>query len=164
MADLGNFDATQVEPTKDFELIPDNTWVEAMISESEMKSTTKGGKYLKLVMDIVAGPFKGYHLWENLNLVNANATCVQIAKGKLSSICRAAGVMRVTDSVQLHNLPMMVKVGLEKGDDGVTRNKVKDYKPRQQVGPMMDQAVAAAKPAAPAPTLQQAVGGAPWTR
>ena len=56
MADLGNFNANQVEPTTEFETIPAGRY-QAMIVESEMKPTKSGsGSYLQLTFQIVEGP------------------------------------------------------------------------------------------------------------
>jgi hypothetical protein len=167
MADLGGFDANTVEDRKEFQLIPAGTWVEAMITNSEEKPNKKGtGKFVEFVFDIVSGPFKGYHLWTYLNLKNPNATCVAIAKSELKEICKAVGVDRPRDSVDLHNLPMMIKVGIEKGNDGKDRNVPDKYAPRQQVGPIMAQTVQQMAPAQAAQpqTLAQAAGAAPWQR
>jgi hypothetical protein len=152
MTDLG-FDANNVEPNKAFDLIPDG-WYEAMIVESERKSTkAQTGEYIALTFALLAEPFKSQNrkLWDNLNVKNPNDKAVQIARGQLSAICRAVNVLVPRDTSELHNLPLLVKVGTEVGGDGVVRNKIKGYKPR-------DGAVAAAPATAtstsPAPSGQ----------
>jgi hypothetical protein len=42
---------------------------------------------------------------------------VQIARGELSAICRAVGVMAPKDSAELHNLPLTITVKQKKRDD-----------------------------------------------
>lgn len=42
---------------------------------------------------------------------------VKIARGELSAVCRAVGVMAPKDSVELHNIPLEINVGLKKRDD-----------------------------------------------
>ncbi len=104
------FDANQVEPTNDFEPIPAGKYV-AVITESEMKPTKAGtGSYLQLTFQILEGEHKNRLLWTRLNLDNPNATAVQIARSELSAICRAVGVMTPSDSVELHNLPLVIHV------------------------------------------------------
>jgi len=72
---------------------------------------------------------KGRVLFENLNLDNPNNTAVEIARGKLSSICRATGVMKVADSSLLHNIPFILKVAIEaRKDTGELQNVIKGYK------------------------------------
>lgn len=134
MANLTGFDANQVEPSADFEAIPAGKYL-AMITESELKPTKSGtGAYLQLTLEILEGPFKGRFLWSRLNLDNQNSTTVQIARAELSSICRAIGVMTPSDSVELHNLPMVITVKCKKREDtGEVSNEIKGYAKKEAV-------------------------------
>lgn len=110
MANLNGFDARQVDPAEGFDPIPAGKYL-AVITETEMKDTKKGGgQYLQLTFQIIDGPFKGRYVWARLNLKNSNPTTVQIARGELSAICRAVGVMTPSDSAELHNLPLVISV------------------------------------------------------
>ena len=52
----------------------------------------------------------------------------KIARGNLSAICRAVGVMQPKDSVELHNLPLVISVKCKKRQDtGEITNEVKGY-------------------------------------
>ena len=128
MADLRGFDANQVEPSTDFEPIPAGKYP-AVITESEMKPNKAGtGHYLQLVFEILDGAYKGRRLWARLNLDNPNALAVQIARAELSAVCRAVGVLAPNDSVDLHNLPLVVHVKCRKRDDtGEITNEIKGY-------------------------------------
>jgi hypothetical protein len=128
MADLRGFDANKVEPSSDFDAIPAGKYL-AIISESEMKPTKAGnGMYLQLTFQIIDGPYKNRLLWARLNLENPNATAVQIARAELSAICRAIGVLAPNDSVELHNLPLIIHVKCKKRDDtGDITNEIKGY-------------------------------------
>ena len=128
MADLNGFDARTVEPTADFEPIPAGKYL-AAITNSEMKPTKSGtGSYLQLTFTILEGEYKNRVLWARLNLNNPNATAVKIARSELSAICRAVGVMQPKDSVELHNLPLLITVKLKKRQDtGELVNEVKGY-------------------------------------
>jgi len=128
MADLRGFDANQVEPSRDFEPIPAGKYP-AVITESEMKPTKNGaGNYLQLTFQIQDGPYKNRILWARLNLDNPNATAVQIAQGELSAICRAVGVLAPNDSVDLHNLPLVIHVKcVKRADTGELTNELKGY-------------------------------------
>ena len=56
---------------------------------------------------------------------------MKIARSELSAICRAVGVMQPRDSVELHNLPLLVIVKLKKRDDtGELTNEIKGYEPK----------------------------------
>ncbi|RMF71991.1 MAG: DUF669 domain-containing protein [Acidobacteria bacterium] len=143
MANLNGFDASNVEPNVGFDPIPAGKYV-CVITASEMKETKAGnGEYLELELEVIDGPHKGRKLWDRLTLRHPNDKTVQIAKGTLSSICRAVGVMAPHDSVELHSLPMIVSVGLKKREDtGEPTNVVKGYAKRESA--------AAARPAATA--------------
>ena len=95
------------------------------------------------------GPYKGRRVWERLTLKHVNDTTVRIARGNLSAICRAVGVMAPNDSSELHDLPLSITVALRKRDDnGEMANVVKGFAKRE----------------APASTPRAAAGGAPWKR
>lgn len=134
MASLNGFNASQVEPSQEFEAIPAGKYL-AVITESEQKPTKKGnGQYLQLTFQILDGPYKGRFVWARLNMQNSNPTTVQIARQELSSICRAVGVMEPGDSVALHNIPLVITVKLKKRDDtGEFSNEIKGYAKREAV-------------------------------
>ena len=132
MADLRGFDANQVEPAADFEPVPAGKYP-AVITDSEMKANKAGtGHYLQLTFEIIDGPCKGRRLWSRLNLDNPNAMAVQIARAELSAVCRAVGVLAPNDSVDLHNLPLVVHVKCRKRDDtGEITNEIKGYSKKE---------------------------------
>ena len=152
MADLSGFDANQVEPSSDLDPIPAGKYP-AVITESEMAPNKAGtGHYLKLTFQIIEGQFKNRLLWTRLNLDNPNATAVQIARGELSAICRAVGVLAPSDSVELHNLPLVIHVKCKKRTDtGEITNEIKGYAKKEMPPP--------AAPATPA-----AGSTPPWKR
>ena len=155
MAFLNNFDARTVDPVTSFEPIAAGKYV-AVITDSQMKSTKNGdGKYLELTFEVVEGQYKGRKLWSRLNLENPSEQAVQIARGELSAICRAVGVMKPVDSAELHNLPLCIKVACKKRDDtGEITNEIKAYKNK-------DDAFVSSTPSQPAPAAAQI---APWQR
>ncbi len=133
MASFGGeqFDAEKVDPQKALDPVPAGEYA-VVITDSEEKANSKNtGTYLQLNLEIIEGEYKGRKLWERLNLNNPSDEAVGIARSTLSSICRAVGVMKPNDSTDLHNLPMKVKVGMEKRKDtGELTNKIKGYIPR----------------------------------
>lgn len=147
MADLNGFNANQVEPTTEFEAIPAGKYL-AMVTESEMKPTKSGsGSYLQLTFQILEGEYKGRFVWARLNLNNANGTAVQIARSELSAICRAVGVMTPSDSVELHNLPLVITVKCKKRDDtGDVSNEIKGYAKREAANGQPQQAATSTPP------------------
>jgi len=131
MANLNGFDASQVEPNVSFDPIPAGKYL-AAITESEMKPTKKGsGSFLQLTFTVLDGEYKGRLLWARLNLNNPNATAVKIARSELSAICHAVSVLQPRDSVELHNIPLLITVKLKKREDtGEFSNEIKGYEPK----------------------------------
>ena len=132
MVNLAGFDASQVEPTTTFDPILAGKYL-AMITASEMKPNKAGtGSYLELVFTILEGEHKGRQLWARLNLDNPNQLAVKIAKAELSAICRAVGVLTPRDSVELHNLPLVIRVACKKRKDtDEIANVIKGYEKRE---------------------------------
>ena len=133
MANLNGFNAHEVDPAVGFDPVPAGKYI-AAITESEMKPTKAGtGQYLQFTFQILDGDFKGRLLWARLNLDNPSEMAVKIARSELSSLCRAVGVMAPKDSLELHNLPLIITVGCKKRDDtGDITNEIKDYESKQR--------------------------------
>ena len=141
MADLNGFDANTVDPTTDFEPIPAGRYI-AAITASEMKPTKNGnGSYLQLEFVVLEGEYKNRKIWARLNLNNPNAVAVKIARGELSAICHAVGVLQPKDSVEIHNLPLVITVKLKKREDtGSLTNEVKGYAKKEAAAGQPQQA------------------------
>lgn len=123
-----NFNANEVPPAEALEAVPAGKYI-AVITESEVKPTKSGtGHFLELTFEIIEGDLKGRKVWARLNLDNPNAQAVQIARGELSAICHAVGVMQPKDSAELHNLPLEISVRCKKRDDmDELSNEIKGY-------------------------------------
>lgn len=132
MANLGNFNAAEVEPTTSFDPLPAGRYI-AAVTDSEMRPTKSGsGSYLQLAFTVLEGEYKNRVLWARLNLHNPNATAVKIARGELSAICRSIGVLQPRDSVELHNIPLLITVKLKKRkDNGETTNVISNYSKKE---------------------------------
>lgn len=170
------FDASTIEPSN-FEIYPAGKYLVQIVA-SEMRPTKDGrGQYLYLELDILEGQFAGRKLFDRLNLVNDNPDTVDIAKRTLSAICRATGQMQVSNSEQLHLIPMIadVRVRPPKGQYGES-NSIR-YLPRNAGAPTASAprapaayaapapaVVAPAAPAAPVAPVAPTSGGLPWQR
>jgi len=128
MANLNGFDANEVEPNTPFDPLPAGKYL-AAITATEMKPTKAGdGSYLQIEFTILEGEHKDRKVWDRLCLNHPNAQTVKIARGNLSALCRAVGVMQPKDSVELHNLPLVITVKVKKREDtGELTNEVKGY-------------------------------------
>lgn len=120
-----NFDANQVEPSAGREPLPAGKYLVAIVA-SQMKPTKNGaGQYLEIEYQVLDGEAKGRKAWSRHNLHHPNQQTVQIARGELSAICRAVGVMQPKDSAELHNLPLTITVKVKARDDnGEPTNEV----------------------------------------
>ena len=157
-----SFDATSVEPTTAYELLPAGKY-RAQIVESEMRVTKNGmGQFLWLMLDILEGEHKGRKIFDQLNLVNPNPTTVEIAQRTLSAICHATGRMHVSDSEELHLIPMTIQVKVKPPKNGYGESNAVPYLP-----PDRGVAARAAKPTPAAPATSAAppkMASAPWNK
>ena len=145
------FNAAEVQPSS-FEAIPTGTY-EAVISNSESRPMKSGnGMGFNLEFEIISGECKGRKVFAWITFEHRTSPDAQrIGREQLSTICRAVGVTQLNDTAQLHNLPLLIVVALDKNDP--TRNIIKGFKAVKSVG-----AGAAAPQAAPQNQ------GAPWAR
>lgn len=142
MADLGNFNANNVDPNVGFDAIPEGKY-NAIITDSENKPTKNGnGSYLQLTFQILDGQYANRNIWARLNLDNPNEQAVKLAQAELSAICHAVNVMTPKDSAELHDLPLQIDVKCEKRtDNGEMSNVIKGYATK---GSVADQSASAA--------------------
>lgn len=130
MADLGGqFDATDIEPRGEMTPIPAGEYRCCAI-KSEWKETKSGtGKYLEFTWQVIDGACKNRMLFSRLNLDNPNSQAVEIARSELSAICHAANKIKLRDSSELHDIPIVISVAVKKREDnGEPANEVKGYK------------------------------------
>ena len=170
MANLGNFDASTVDPTKPIDLLPPGKYVVQIVA-SEMRVTKDGmGQYLWLELDVLEGECTGRKLFDRLNLVNNNPQTVDFAQRTLSAICHATGRMQVQDSEELHLIPMLADVKVQPPKNGYGESNSVRYVALDQGAPAPAPAQRPAPPAArPAPQTAQtrpaaAPATAPWRR
>jgi hypothetical protein len=157
------FDATTVEPQKPIDNTPLPAGVyTAHIIESEVKPLKSGnGTGISLTLEILDKPFAKRRVWTNLNVQHSNAVAQQIGQQQLSSICRAVGVIRMTETSQLHMKPMKVRLKIRKDDQYGDKNEVTGYEAMGNSAPAMPMPGAAPAPTAPA---ANAAPVAPWAK
>ena len=152
MASL-NFDANSVDITSR-DPIPAGIY-EALICDSEVRPTRSGnGKGINLTFEILSGPHKGRKVFAWINFQHPKAEAQRIGQEELARICKAVGVGKLDDTAQLHNLPMMITVAIDKDDQ--SRNVIKNYKAREGAAPARSTSAPASGAAAS--------GDAPWKR
>lgn len=118
MANIGEFDSTNVPPREASDPIPPGEY-KAMIEESDVKPTKKNDGYvLKLTWLVLEGPYSARKIFQNINLDNPNSKAVEIGQQELSAVCHGCGKLKVQDSSELHNIPCVIRVKIRpaKGD------------------------------------------------
>jgi hypothetical protein len=152
MASFGdNFDARTTPPKTEFEVLPARDYL-AIITASEMKDTSKGGTYLLFTFEVIEeGAYKGRKVFARVTRRNDNQQAMEIGNRELSAIIHATN-LDARDTVELHNIPLIISVKCRKREDnGEMTNEIRNYK--RQDG------------AKPATTSQQAPGSLPpWQR
>jgi len=159
-----SFDATSVEPTTAYELLPAGKY-RAQIVEGEMRVTKNGmGQFLWLMIDILEGEQKGRKIFDQLNLVNPNPTTVEIAQRTLSAICHATGKMHVSDSEELHLIPMTIQVKIKPPKNGYGESNGIAYLPPEKGAAGTSRAAKPAPAALATSAAPPKMASAPWNK
>ena len=152
-----SFNAAEVQPTS-CDAPPPGSY-EAAVTNSESRPMKSGnGMGFNFEFEIISGNFKGRKVFVWITFEHRTSPqAQQIGREQLSALCRAVGVTQLNDTVQLHNLPLMITLGIDKNDP--TRNVVKAYKAKG----------GASGAATPTTSVQQQAGAAaggtaPWAR
>ena len=118
---LQAFNAQQYDPTQGGGNLPVGRHP-SIIESSEVKANkANDGGYLQLNVKLIDGPQTGTTGAYRLNLYHSNPQTSEIAHRQLSAICHVIGVFNVQDSQQLHNIPFIVEVGLQKGEEAAQK-------------------------------------------
>ena len=153
MAFIGEFDSSTVAPRSTPDALPEDKYVAQIIGSKEKTNNDGEGSRISLTLQVVAGPYEGRLFWDNLHLKNKSKQAVEFSKATLSSICAATGVRVITDTLQLHDIPMLVTVKCKEYEDRET-NVVTKYEPKS----------ALVTPPAQAQGDGQAPAASPWSR
>lgn len=93
-----------------------------MVEGSDYKETKKGnGMRLGLKLTSLESNYPNAKLYEYLTLVHPNPDTVKIARAKLKALALAVGHPapdHIARSEELHGIPMLVKVGRKKAQEG----------------------------------------------
>ena len=117
--------------------LPDGEYA-CEVVESDYRRTKAGnGMVLKLKLEILEPEYRSRHFFDHMTLEHPNADTVRIARAQLKRIALAVRHPTpnlIGDSVELHNVPMMVKLTREKakgnfGDADGYENRVMSYRP-----------------------------------
>ncbi len=127
-----NFNANDEQHNSDgFTAIEPGEYV-AIITDTEWKEPNGGGlPMLQATLQIVEGDCKGRMLFDYLCVNHVQDNVKSMAMKKMASICRAINTPTPQDDSELHDKPLVIKVGYQKKKDPADdlRNNVKKYAP-----------------------------------
>lgn len=135
----GQYQADPNNVQGDYEPVPPGEY-RVHVKESDMVENSKrNGHFIKLDLEILDGEYAGRTLIERLNIDNPNQQAVDIAQRTLNAICVAVGKLSITDTNELHNVPMVAVVKVDPAkpytdkdgnqQPGSPSNSIKTYKP-----------------------------------
>lgn len=128
MANLNDtHDPTGGEVMRGREPLPIGEYTAAIVKSDRSEPNAKGNRRLDIEFNVTDGEFSGRRFWTSLNLWNDNHQAVEIAFREFNAIKHACGRLNVSDSSELHGIPMRIYVGAKKGEP--ERREPKSYKP-----------------------------------
>lgn len=152
-----HFNANEVEPDSGFGVIPAGTYIAQVVDSDVRENRNKNGSYMALQFEILDGEFKGRRVFTNLTVTHKNKTAEQIGQAQLSALCRAVGVMQLTETSQLHNRPLNIKVKITKSEQYGESNDINGFE-------AINGGAAPAPAPASAPATTKPANTPPWER
>jgi len=89
----------------------------AVIISSESKETAKKGHMIVFEIVITAGQHKDTSFTKMINYINENPQAVEIGMREIANIGKALGLTNVSNTVELHNKPLLIEVKNKKQKD-----------------------------------------------
>ncbi|WP_067518602.1 DUF669 domain-containing protein [Endozoicomonas ascidiicola] len=125
MAQLG-FNAGDYDPTDEFDTLPPGEYL-TMITEASLENTKAGGRMVKLTYTIMEGQYESRKLWSQHNVENRSPKAEEIGRKELSRIAHAISQPMISDTDQLLNQVIRIRV-VVKNDPGYgPKNEVKKW-------------------------------------
>ena len=112
--DLSNYEATSGVPKGEFSV---------RVTSAKMKKSRNGDDYLNLELSVVGDKYKGYKVYENLNIFNAN-------QEKLVNLLESMELSKAIDTNDL--TPLLNKVVKAKLKEDGEYAKVVSYKKHEE--------------------------------
>lgn len=122
-----NFDTSTVADVGYDALPPGNYNVMITESSTAAPSTNPNGEMVKLTLTVLDGQFANRKVFISFNTRNSNPTAERIGKGLFKQIVLALGFTAIQDTQQLHGIPFVAGLKLEK------QAPDSPYEPRNQL-------------------------------
>lgn len=164
-----SFDTNSVEKRENnYELLPAG-WYVAQVTDSDIVTLKSGnGQAIKLTFDVLSEGYRGRKVWSQLNVRHNNPKAEQIAQQQLRELCDSIGIVRMSDTTELHNKPVQIRVKVRTDDTGQyePQNEVAGFKAAGGAPAPAMQIPARAPAAAPAASAAAAPAAAtpPWQK
>jgi hypothetical protein len=140
MAELGEqFDSSQHNDMINFDPVQKDQYY-GKIVDSEIKdsASTPGNRYIQLKVELMGKGLEhgedasGKFVWPMLHKWNKNEKAVNMANRELATIIRACKLVTVQDTMQLHEIPMLLDIDVIPADGQYPpKNEIKNYQPVQ---------------------------------
>lgn len=140
--------------------VPDGTY-HAMVMDSQIKTTAKGGTMIVLEWHIIGDGYDGRRIWQNYNIVcPGKEKAEKRAKADMASACQAMGLDDgYEDTDEMHMQEIKITVSTEPGSNGYPpKNRIDAY------APAYDKPAQVAEPSEPAQPSQPAGKQPPWAK
>ena len=108
------------------ELVPPGNYV-AEIIDSQEKISKAGNSYLSLKLSICEGPYEGRWIWDNRNINHPTESVRARARLSLGNITKAAGLVGIDDTSELHYKPLTIELDEEPEGNYPAKNVVRKY-------------------------------------
>ncbi len=118
------FNVADVPEDDGFQPVPAGTY-RAQIVWSDIVPTAAGDDMLKLRWQIDGGPFDGRAVYQNVNMYHSKPNVAEIGQRQFAEIGRAVGKLAVSDSEELHHIPMVIRVIVKDSPNYGPQNEVK---------------------------------------
>lgn len=170
----GGFDAEAVDPADSYEPLPVG-WYTVMAEKAEVKATKAGnGSYLNIQFTVLDEEYQNRKVFAMITMANPSEKAVAVGMRQLSALSRAVDQMQLTDSADLLNKVLEIKLKVEDDSNYGPSNKVTGYRALEGQQPVQQPAQQPARqplptsaplahpelgvqqqPIAPAPVMQQ---------
>lgn len=131
-------------------------WYNCRIVEATIKQTKSGtGQYISIRYDVTGPSHQGCQVFGTLNIKNDSQKAEEIGRQQLGQLMRAIGLARVTDTDQLINGELQIKLSIKRDEQYGYKNEIKAFKAINASAAPMPQATVSG-PAA------QASAAPPW--
>lgn len=157
------FDTGSVEKREsNYELLPAGFYTAQVTDSSIVPLKSGNGDGLKLTFTVLSDNYRGRKIFTQLNVRHTSEDAQKIGLRELQKLCESVGLARISDTVELHNKPLQIKVKVRTDDTGrySDQNEIAGFAPAAG-GHVAAPTRPAAAPAAPA---ANAAAVPPWAK